>query len=289
MNILLTGCTGFIGQHISNHLLEKKHKLFCISSSEACHNKGRVNHLKHNLASPLNYNNLPEAIDCIIHAAAINNKELSNIDHFRINTFSTLNLLEYARQIGVKRFIYISSIAVTGYRNKQITELSHPSPVDFYGMTKYQSELLVNQYSSNFSTVILRLSFPYGPGQINGIVPKIYNNIIHNKPITIYQNNCPVITPVYIDDVIEVIDKSLELNGNFLFNISGDEGISIHQLALKIGHLMGRKPNIRFQKDSSIKNLNISNTRIKKYLPGWPEISLNMGLERFLSLTSDKA
>lgn len=71
MKILITGCTGFIGSKLIDLLLEEGHHTFCLSRTNTCPNRNRVNHLQHDLLKQLNYSVLPSSLDCIIHLAAV--------------------------------------------------------------------------------------------------------------------------------------------------------------------------------------------------------------------------
>ncbi len=142
MKILVTGCTGFVGSNLIGLLLKKGHHIYCISRKEVCPAGARVNHLQYDLSERLNYNELPTNLDCIIHLAATMDKTINASDMFLINVKSTLNLLEYGKEIGIRKFVLASSGAVYGYNQEPLSEDSPIRPIDFYGLSKYQSELL---------------------------------------------------------------------------------------------------------------------------------------------------
>lgn len=282
MKILVTGCTGFIGSKLIDLLLEEDHHISCLSRTDVCPNKNRVNHLQHDLSKQLNYSVLPSSLDCIIHLAALMPGATKNSKMFLINTFSTLNLLEYGEKIGIKIFIFVSSGAIYGYNNKPLSEKSPINPLDFYGLSKSQSELLVNYYSNCFSTVILRLFFPYGPGQINGIVPLLTNKIMNNVQIIIYNRGNPKINPIYIKDVPKTVSRCLLLEGQYIFNVSGDKIVSIKELAILIGKYLDLKPSFKYVNNNKITNLIGDNAKMKKYLRITPTITLEQGIQDYL-------
>lgn len=286
MRILVTGCTGFIGSRLINLLLEKGHHIHCISRKEVCPTGEKVDHLQHDLSRQLDYKRLPANLDCIIHLAATIEKTIKDPDMFLINTFSTLNLLEYGEKVGIKKFIFISSGAVYGYSKEPLSEESRINPIDFYGLSKYQSELLVNHHSQQFSTVILRLFFPYGLGQTNGIIPLLANRIKNNEAIIIYNNRHndgnPKINPIYITDAIKSIDKSLLVEGQCNVNICGDEVITIKELSLLIGRYLGLEPVFRYTNDDRIADLIGNNTKMKKCLDTFPTVPLKQGIQDYL-------
>jgi UDP-glucose 4-epimerase len=280
MNYLITGCTGFLGSRLTDHLLKKGHQIFCISKSDVCLNKGRIHHLTHDLSKRLDYYELPDHLDCIIHVAASMAKDVKNFDMFQINTLSTLDLLDFGKEIGIKKFIFISSGAVYGYGHNSFSEKSPLNPFDFYGQSKYQSELLVNYYSQQFSsTAILRLFFPYGPGQIKGLIPRLSESIKNRRPITIYNGGAPRINPIYITDVIHSIEKSLSLDRQYTFNLCGDEVTNIKELSLLIGNQLKQEPIFFYKEDKNISHLIGDNTFVKETLGITHLVSLKQGIE----------
>lgn len=283
MKILITGCSGFIGSHLLNYLSSNKYQVFCISRTPLCRNTTKASHFQQDISKKVNLKKIFPNIDCIIHLAAIMDRTVRNLEMFKINTLSTLYLLEYGKEIGIKKFIFASSGAVYGYCTTTLSETSSINPVDFYGLSKYQSELFVNYYSKYFSTVIFRLFFPYGPGQVKGIIPQLTEKIKNKIPIIIYNENCPKINPIYITDVIRVIEKSLSLEGNnYILNICGDEIFSIKKLSLLIGKYLGIKPVFTYIDDKKIKNLIGDNTLMKKVLKINPEVPFEEGIKKYL-------
>ena len=283
MKILVTGCTGFVGSNLIGLLLKKGHRIYCISRKNTCTAGARENHLQYDLSERLNYSELPTNLDCIIHLAATMDKTTKASDLFLINVSSTLNLLEYGKEIGIRKFVLASSGAVYGCSQEPLSEDSPISPIDFYGLSKYQSELLVNHYSQQFSTMILRLSFPYGPGQVRGIVPQLTNKIKHKEPIIIYNGDCPKIKPMYVTDVTKVIGKALELEGNHTLNICSDEVITIKALSLLIGQHLGLEPIFRHVRDANMKDLIVVNTKMKQCLDCYPTVTLKQGIQHHIT------
>jgi UDP-glucose 4-epimerase len=210
-------------------------------------------------------------------------KDSKASDMFLINTSSTLNLLEYGKEVGIKKFALASSGAVYGYSEKPLSEESPINPIDFYGLSKYQSELLVNYYAQHFSTVILRLSYPYGPGQVRGIIPVIAGRIKNKEAIIIYNDGNPKIKPTYITDVVKAIDKSLLLDEQCTLNICGDEEISIRELSLLIGEYLGTKPVFKYARNDEIKDSLMTNTNMKTTLNMIPSTSLKQGIQSYIA------
>lgn len=276
--VLITGSTGFVGSNLVT-VLSKQYRLYCLSRASGGSLNRDISYIEQDLREELDVSKLPDDVDCIVHLAASMDKTVSKSELFQINTVSTLNLLEYGKSIGIKKFVFASTGGVYGYGTKPHDETSPINPVDFYGMTKYQSELLVRHYSQYFSTTILRLFFPYGEGQVKGLFPLLINKIRNNQPVIIYNNENPKINPIYITDAIKVINKSINLDEHHTLNIAGNEIISVKNLAELIGAHLKSKPIFEPVCEKSVIDLIGDNTKMKKILGITPEVSLEQGIK----------
>ena len=283
MNILITGCTGFLGSTVIDHRVQKGHHLFCLSRTPSCPHAGKSNHVQHDLSEPLDTRRLPGDVDCIIHTAASMDKGLPNTKMFQINTVGPLELLEYGKKTGVQRFIFLSSGAVYGYSDHVFTERSRLNPIGFYGLSKYQAEMLVTSYRPWFaSTFILRLFFPYGPGQTRGIIPRLMDSIRNKSPITIYNDGTPAINPIFVNDVVHAIERVMLSDGHHTVNLCGDEVTRIGEMSQFIGELLQVEPLFVYEKDKAISNLVGSNRLLKRTLGVRPMTPWRQGIPAML-------
>lgn len=157
MNVVITGSNGYLVNRIKEQI-EKEHNVICLSI------RGDIN--------------IPQATDCIIHIAGLvpdrNNEES---DYYKINTQKTKELCDMATAVGVKKFIYFSSMAVYGNlltRKKRcgITLDSRIVPDSSYGDSKYQAEKYIKN-SQSFSWTIIRLPSLYDQVEVNYFKPFI--------------------------------------------------------------------------------------------------------------------
>lgn len=282
--ILITGSSGFIGSHLRENLSASNKLLYCLYNTHSSNlSRNNVSYIQQDFNQLLDINKLPQDVDCIIHLAANVDKKTENSELFRINTVSTLNLLEYGKTIGIKKFIFASTGGVYGYHPHSLQEESAINPIDFYSLSKYESEILVNYYSQYFSTIILRFFFPYGTKQHKSIIPLLVNKIKNQEKIIIYNDGNPKINPIYITDVIDIINKSMSLDGQNILNVAGDEVISIKELSNLISRYMGSKPIFEYVRDSNITDLVGDNTKIKDIFGVTPKISLEQGIQNYIS------
>jgi len=183
--ILVTGCSGFIGFHLTKKLLEKKKPILGIDSIDNYYSKSKkikrlkiikkfdnFNFFKIDLN---NFDNLKKIvnkypIDTIIHLAAQPGVRISisNPHNTLIQNLAPFaNIIEIARLKKVKKFIYASSSSV--YGDSKIYPFNEQDfeniPVSVYGSTKLSNEMIANAYSKNFKINCIGLRFftVYGP------------------------------------------------------------------------------------------------------------------------------
>ena len=119
-NILITGANGLLACSLCEVLIKNKYNVFATTRDSSKREIKGINYIKLDFANNWLYSDLPKQIDIVIHAAQSLKyhqfPEGSN-DIFQVNIQSTYKLLEYARNIKVKKFIYISSGGV--YKTKK--------------------------------------------------------------------------------------------------------------------------------------------------------------------------
>ena len=183
MATLVTGGTGFVGSNIVKVLAQQGHDVVSVDIAPPDEMVRRytsdvADSISWVQGDILNGQTLAEAasgrvIDKIVHAAVYTGTRADveiNDSHriVDINTRGTLNLLDLARQLAVKRFVYVSSGGVyAGKRpaNEPLREDMALFPINLYDITKYACEMLTERYGNlhDFETASVRLSAPYGP------------------------------------------------------------------------------------------------------------------------------
>ena len=229
--ILITGINGFIGRRLGR-CLASKHDVFGVTRSALPQTLSFITGVKlisADLSDPRFIDQLPSDIDCVIHLAQ--SQQYRNFpegadDMRRINIDATCHLLDWARKTVVKQFIFSSTANVYGRSTAQLTESDATIPESFYGATKLAAEHLVRQYQEFYQVDILRLFTVYGPGQKGMLIPNIADRIEQGLPVTLAQGVGLYLTPIYVDDVVSIIEKLIEKSEKGscrLFNVCGDE------------------------------------------------------------------
>lgn len=183
LNILVTGASGFVGRALIDVLAEEGYPLTALVRDE---NTSLANNVAHlvigdigNLSQQSDEDRqaLNEALqkaDVLIHLAArvhvMSDTALeSHKEYGKVNTQATLTLARLAAEMGVKRFIFLSSIKVNG----ELTQTGSPfserdscMPQDPYGASKWQAEqgLVQVALDTGMELVIIRTPLIYGPG-----------------------------------------------------------------------------------------------------------------------------
>lgn len=287
MNILITGATGFIGGHLLEHL-QTQYEIYALTRRPQSDNDfNKVHWIEQNLAQPLNLSNLPKHVDAIIHLAQSKlYKQFpeSARDIFDINIYSTFQLLEYARKTGVQYFLFASSGGIYGYSYEKCVETDPVSPLNFYLTSKHTAELLIANYKQLFHTIVLRFFFVYGPGQKGMLISNLLHKISNDEAIVIEGKPGLRINPIYIEDAIQVFEPSLHLQKSKLFNVAGDEIVTMTDLVRMMEKVSGRVGIVTNTDRIHHGDLIGDNRRMKEVLKVHPKVSLAEGLSKMVSL-----
>lgn len=257
LNILITGANGLLARSLCDCLIKNKYNVFATSRDISKREIKGVKYIKLNFSNNWTFNDLPKEIDIIIHAAQSLKyrqfPEESN-DIFQVNINSTFKLLEYARNINVKKFLYISSGGVYKAKEgaiKETDDLLLPSELGMYLGSKVCGETLSQSYSKFFDLIIIRPFFIYGPRQKNNmLIKRLMNKITNSEIIKISGTKGININPIHVEDASLAIKKILlELSGNHIINLGGDEIFSIKEICDIFGEFLGQNPIYEFTND----------------------------------------
>jgi UDP-glucose 4-epimerase len=286
MKILITGASGFIGQHLVSRL-SRDHELFAVVRNSNAQLHETVSKVVIDLTHAIDPGVMPAQMDIIIHLAQANGSfPEAATELFAVNTSATQQLLKYGRGAGARQFILASSGDVYGNCPGPCRETETAVPESFYAVTKYAAELLVKSYSAWLRPCILRFFHPYGAGQSNRLIGRLADRIRSGVAVQIHQRDCPHLTPIYIDDVIHAIESATSSAYAGVVNIAGDRVVSMRELAVEIGAMVGREP--KFEETGKETGDLIGDNRLMKELFGaWPMVPLAAGLSLALTNKED--
>lgn len=298
MNILFTGCMGFIASNTIPKLLNKGYNILGFDSllkpsinptdrmkKEAGDNwknftfhKVDINNYEHMISAICSYN---KNIDLIIHLAAIGSVPLSFANpqfSLQTNIIGFVNMLQLANNLNVNKFVYASSSSVYGsslenprFESKIGTALSP------YSLAKQNNEalsqMLLNQ---SIKRVGLRFFNVYGPGQgLNGYyTPVIPRFILEDEP-EVYGNGEITRDFTFVDDVANAIVLSIE-NGNGVYNVGTGNSISLNVILTLLGKI--NKAKYKENRPGDVLNSQAYTLLAEKELLFKAKIGINEGI-----------
>jgi UDP-glucose 4-epimerase len=247
MKVLVTGCAGFIGSHLTDRLLADGYDVVGIDcftdyyprSIKESNIQDALQHENFTLIEKdiLEMTSFPD-VDYVFHEAAQAGVRGSWGSSFSIysrnNIEATQRLLEWYKDKSLKKFVYASSSSVYGDSPLPMREDMRPQPVSPYGVSKLAAEHLCYLYWKNFNvpTVSLRYFTVYGPRQRPDMgIHKFVKAILHDDTLTVYGDGSQTRDFTYIADVVEanLLAARTGISGE-VYNIGGGSRITVNDL-----------------------------------------------------------
>jgi|688.fasta_scaffold261567_2 nucleoside-diphosphate-sugar epimerase len=307
--ILITGATGFIGRSLFQNLKLKKKYLLHLSTranQEKLFEGAKVFKIIE-INSKTNWTATLDGVDCVVHCAAMMriSKERQNDSsnaYLRVNVEGTRNLAEQAARLGVKRFIFLSSIKVNGegtigsarYKYNDVLQ-----PQDGYGISKWEAEktLLEISKQTGLEIVIIRAPLVYGNG-VKGNFLHLLNLVFKQVPLPFAKIN-NFRSFIAVDNLIDLIICCIDhpKAGGKTFLVSDGDDVSTPDLIRKLSKLMGKSPRLfavpqliirligclvgkSLEVERLLGSLRVDNSYTRETL-GWsPVLSLDEGLKK---------
>ncbi|SFG89373.1 UDP-glucose 4-epimerase [Desulfotomaculum arcticum] len=290
--VLVTGAAGFLGSHLCEKLLIEGSGVrgFDIFNSGKKANLSgvlkKIDLVCGDVSSEDVVARAAMDVDAIVHLAFPMELRRRSMDNRAVIAAlaGLMNLIQAAlRRKAV--LVYISSIAVYGNGQYNPIDESHPlEPVLIHGAVKLAGENLCATLSRSHGlrVVILRVADIYGPRNTRVSVPiKFLLQALRDEPITVYGDGSDSRTYTFIDDFSEAVVMSLLCPGAIgeIFNIGGDECVTMHQLALEVKKVTGSGSPVWFKDAPAAgRRLVINNLKSKKILGLKHSVSLTRGL-----------
>ncbi|MFT3733397.1 MAG: NAD-dependent epimerase/dehydratase family protein [Hyphomicrobium sp.] len=169
--ILVTGASGFIGQHVVRVLAERGYSIRAAARHPIVFDSPRVEGVAvGDMSRSFAAEFLVRGVDAVIHAAGLSasRADLPAAAYTAINVDATRQLAKAARATRVKRFVLMSSIRaqVGATYSGVVSEATPPAPTDDYGRSKLAAEAAMAEVLQGASThwTVLRPVLVYGPG-----------------------------------------------------------------------------------------------------------------------------
>ena len=292
---IVTAAAGIIGSNLVDRLVENGHKVIVIDNfvsgkkSNLSHqSKKNVKIVKLDISNNKKLGKYFKGVNYVFHLAGLAEiiPSIKNPRKYLINnTLGTLNVLEAAKKVKIKKFIYAASSSCYGIPKKIPTketekiDTKHP-----YAFSKFLGEETVIKYANLFKmpNISCRFFNVYGPRlNTNGQYGAVFSNFLiqkkKGKPLTIVGNGKQTRDFIHVDDLTNVFIKLAKSNlKNKIYNLGSGKETSINKIASIIG---GKKifiPTRPGDPDRSCANI----SKIKKDINWKPKISINEGIKR---------
>ena len=267
MKLLVTGGAGFIGSCFVRHIL-KKHHDYKVINLDALTYCGNLENLKDVEANP-NYTFVPEIF-------------------VETNVQGTLNLLQASKELGVERFLQVSTDEVYGTLGKdgyfyETTPLAPNSP---YSASKASADMLVRAYFETYKMPVLntRCSNNYGPYQYpEKLIPFFISQLLKGEKVPVYGDGLNVRDWLYVYDHCEAIDVVLHKGRvGQVYNIGGHNEKTNMEITHLILEAMGKdESSIKYVEDrlGHDRRYAISNDKITSELGWQPSLTFEEGIK----------
>lgn len=317
--ILITGCAGFIGFHLTKKLCNSK--FFDTVGIDNLNNYYDVQLKVDRLSLLHSFRNFK------FHKIDIKNKseikELFNKDNFDLvinlaaqagvrfsiqNPFSCienniigfLNILEEVKNHNIKNVIYASSSSVYGNNEKIPFSETDPvdNPISIYAASKKTDELIAYTYyfQSHINLIGLRFFTVYGEWGRPDMAYFIFTkNILEDKPISLFNNGIMKRDFTYVGDIVKGIEgiiKKIILTGNHfkrpvyeIFNIGNNTSVELKYFINIIEHELKKKAKINFlpMQCGDVYETYADIGKLKSFIGYNPQTPIEIGLPKFIN------
>lgn len=262
MKFVVTGGVGFVGSYLVKRLVKENHSVTVIDSLyrgklESISEVSRdIEFQKIDIRDFDSMRSMIKNADGVFHEAALTDVQESftkQEEYADVNIRGTENIFKAAKEFGIK-VVYASSSSVYGNPEKTpIVEESRRAPINPYGNTKLEGELLVEKYTKNGSSIIgLRYFNIYGIGQTGsyaGVITKFINNLKERKRPIIFGDGQQKRDFIFVEDIAKANITAMKSNvKSGFFNVGTGIATSIKQLAEQMITLSGLKLEPKYEK-----------------------------------------
>ena len=308
---LVTGGAGFIGSNIVKELLERDYYVRVLDNFSTGKRENLFPYKKNrnfeliegDLRSFHIVRFAVKGIDYIFHQGALPSVPRSISDPITtndVNILGTLNILEAAKEFGVKRVVYASSSSV--YGNSKILPKQEDlsiAPLSPYALSKYTSERYCQIYSEIYGleTVCLRYFNVFGPNQnpdsqYSAVIPKFIKLIVEKKRPTIFGNGTQSRDFTYISNVVEANLLASTANNvvGEVFNIACGESFTILELVKSINNILGKsiKPYFDKKRTGDVEHSLAKIEKAQKLFGYNPNCKFKEGLKKLIEQYSEQ-
>ena len=304
---LVTGGAGFIGSHLTGRLLAQGWRVTVVENFDPFYDPAikRSNLREHRQNGAFRLveadirdlavlrERLCGGYDVMVHLAAkagVRPSIKDPVAYQEVNVQGTQNLLELAKEWGVKQFAFASSSSVYGVNpNVPWREDDHVLlPISPYASTKVSGELMGHVYSHLYGIRFIALRFftVYGPRQRPDLaIHKFARLMLEGKPLPVYGDGSTRRDYTYIDDIVEGVCAAMEYTGSRyeVINLGNNRTVGLLEMIRALEEISGlrAKPEYQPEQPGDVPQTYADISKARALLGYGPRAEFREGLTRF--------
>jgi UDP-glucose 4-epimerase len=299
--IVISGIGGFIGYNLAKTILQKSKntRIIGIDNFSYVEKKwigdiiDKIELIEDDVAKWETWKNIKsiDEIDYIFHFGSPSSIVLfkGNPEKSYLETVLSLwNAFKFGKEKNVKKIIYPSSGSIYGGNEKPHKESIYPKPRNLYAAAKMACEGIAQIYGQYIKSVGLRIFAGYGSGEerkgeFASVICLFIKDMLEEKSPILYGDGSQERDFVYIDDVINAIIRSAEIDFSGIINVGTGVPTSFSKVIQLIQKTIDNKVEpIYIKKESGYVESLAADTTLMKKLLNVESISIEDGIERFI-------
>lgn len=297
--VFVSGAAGFIGSALVEWCAQRQPVMANVRSphpSKIAPHKN-ITLFEHDWSGRLDPERIPD-VQVLVHSA-FNAPSLPRWkghtgEALALNQLIATNVAEAATKMPLRGVILLSSGSVYAGGPTAVSPSSQLvlQTENSYGYSCLEVEKIFTQKLAHVPLVIVRLFYPYGPGQsADRLIPRLVQRILREEPIILSRSSVneasfghPRISPVYISDVSKYLGillnrvPSLPIDRPHILNLGGREVVSIKEISEILGELLKKSPRFTFDSQSRAEDLFPDSSGEQSLGIHDPPVSLRAGL-----------
>ena len=295
---LVTGGAGFIGSHLVEELVKRGEQVRVLDNFSTGKRENlsdlqeKIELVEGDIRSYHIVREVVQGVDFVLHQGALPSVPRSINDPIttnEVNVGGTLNILDAARDAGVKRVVYASSSSVYG-ANKALPKREDmiPQPISPYAVAKLTGEKYCHVFSRTYGleTVALRYFNVFGPrqdpqSQYSAVIPRFIVGMMEGQELTIYGDGTQSRDFTYVSNVVEANLLAVHAEGvsGEAFNLACGASMSLNEVVEKIAQTLDCEANIVYgpPRSGDVARSQADISRASKYLGYEPLVEAGQG------------
>jgi len=296
--VLVTGGAGFIGSHVVDRMAAAGHRVRILDTRPSpWHAPGAVDTVIGDVLRPADVQRAVRGCAAVCHLAAA--ADVSEVHAHpawatELNGTGTLNVLEAARQAGIARVVYASTVWV--YSDVEADRVDEdtllPNPAHLYTAGKLAGELYCRAYASLYGLepTVLRFGIPYGPrARPAAVLPRFVERARRGEPLVIAGTGDQERAFVYVEDLADGVVRALAPQAACrTYNLVGRETTTIRRLAEIVSEEVAPTPIVHTDgRAGDFRGAQVSGERAERELGWQPTTSLRDGVRRYAAWSAE--